>query len=517
MPGPGNIRNRIFAPLTVVALLALALACSDDDGGSTNGGYQDGGSGPRCADTKLYSCSKVGKTCNAHDPCAINPVCGKDNCCRAQFTQNCDDELACTTDTCAGSGLCSYTVKSDHCMLMVPGTSGSKQTCLKKGAVNPQNPCLQCDPKDPKKWSPASGAKCDDGNSCTKDDKCVSGYCKGTYYGNQCGDGKECTTDLCDGKGACANKMKSDWCRIAGKCVKDGKADANGCAFCDVSVNQFAWTTKKDLCKIGTGCYLKGARDTSGCGICDPAKKTTGWSPAPDRCLIGGLCYIKDELAPSSCARCVPATSSTSFTVLAGKCLIGGKCLADKALSPSGCGTCASSKSSTWWTPVAGAKTGTNGFETGLGGWAASAITDGVGWQVSKVRHRGGNASLYYGNLTKASYDNGKPNKGSMSTPKWALPAGQKAALSFWIYLDVESGSTHDLLTTSVGSKVLWSKASVPLSAYKRWYPVEIDLSAHAGSTIQVKLSFDTKDAWANTGEGIYIDDAMVSINCGKK
>jgi len=503
-----SIKTRLVA----AAILALAAAaCSDDDNGASDGGVVKDGN-PLCGKSNLWSCSEPGKTCNAHDPCAINPICGKDYCCRADLTQDCSDELDCTTDSCAGSGLCSHKVKKGYCALIVSG----KQKCVKAGFANPKNPCQQCVPdKDQKKWGAASGAKCDDGNSCTENDVCSAGSCKGTYYGNQCGDGLGCTDDLCDGKGACANKLKSNYCKIAGKCVKDGVANAKGCATCDVTKSQYAWTPGKDVCTIGAFCHAKGTRDTTGCGVCDASKSKTGWSPATDRCLIQGTCYKKDELGPSKCGKCDPAKSTTSFSPVAGKCLINGKCHADKDASPSGCGVCTSASSFTWWTPVAGAKQSSYGFESGLASWKVTAPAGGVGWQVDTGRSHAGKSSLYYGNPKTGTYDNGKANKGTATTGAMALPAGQKAAYTFWLYLDTESGSTHDLLSVVVAGKVVWTKSKA--AAYRRWFPVEIDLSSFAGKTVKLSVVFDSKDSWANAGEGVYIDDASLLIKCGKK
>lgn len=514
-------RRHIMFGVCLLAALALA-ACSDDgdsgqDGGALDGGATDGGRG----DAKLWSCETPGKACNAHDPCAINPTCGKDRLCHPQTTQNCDDKLACTTDTCAGLGLCKHTVKDGFCALMVPGSGGSVQQCIKDGAKNPKDPCLACDSKLGKKsWSAASGAKCDDGNTCTKDDMCKSGQCAGTYYGNKCGDGLSCTDDLCDGKGGCANKMKSDWCRIGKSCHKDGTTDKGGCSVCDVKKNQYAWTLKKDVCKIGANCYNKAATDTSGCGVCDPTKSATSWTPSTGSCLIQGLCYKKGEQDASGCGTCQPATSATAFTPASGKCLIAGKCHKDGDASPSGCGVCSSAKNHRWWTPPAAAKLTLSTFESGLGTWTLTSPVGGVGWQVSKTRSHGGKNSLYYGNPTTGSYDNGKANSGTATAASVTLPAGQKSALTLWLFMDTESTSTLDVLTISAGAKVLWSKnaaSTMPLSSYRRWVPVELDLSALAGQTVKLSFTFDTKDDWANATEGVYLDDVALVTGCGKK
>lgn len=52
---------------------------------------------------------------------------------------------------------------------------------------------------------------CDDGDPCTRDDKCAAGVCKGVAY--TCSDGLTCTMDVCDGKGGCDHtKVLSTHC-----------------------------------------------------------------------------------------------------------------------------------------------------------------------------------------------------------------------------------------------------------------------------------------------------------------
>ena len=80
--------------------VALAAGCSDADepgeGGDAKAGADskavswDHGSGLPDG-YKLYDCTRVGKSCNAHDPCAINPICGPDKKCRPSTVMNCDD------------------------------------------------------------------------------------------------------------------------------------------------------------------------------------------------------------------------------------------------------------------------------------------------------------------------------------------------------------------------------------------------------------------------------------------
>ena len=495
----------IVKALRSVALAALVLAlahCSDDTKPTAD-------SGPMT----LWPCSEPGKSCNAHDVCAINPVCGQDGLCHPEGRQNCDDGLECTADTCGAAGQCVNTPKEGTCALPDPGGSGDIR-CFADGAKHPTDPCKSCDSKtSPTKWGGANGGGCDDGNACTKDDYCQAGVCGGTYFGNACNDSLECTEDICDGAGGCSHKQKSTHCLIGGKCYKDKETDATGCQLCDVSKDQYKWSTVADLCKIGGLCFKPGVTDASGCGVCDP-KNPTSWSPAPGTCFVDGACKKSGDKDPTTCGSCDPTKSATGWTVAAGKCLISGACVATGDKSPSGCSVCDPSKSPTAWS-VAGTAQQT-AFEGSLGGYTVSPAS-GVTWQLSTKRAHAGAGSLYYGDPAKGSYDSGSaPNSGSATSAAVTLPAG-KAALQFWLWADVETIASSDVLTVKVNSTVVWAKDATtmpPATSYRTWVRVEVNLAAFAGQSVQVSFGFDTKDAWANGGEGIYIDDVAIVTGC---
>lgn len=502
-----------------IVSLALALvivaSCSGDDNGST---AKDAAPG---TDSTLWKCSEPGLACNAHDPCAINPVCGEDYLCHPSFRQDCNDGLDCTKDSCGGPGQCINTPEQGYCALLVKKPGGSEMTCFRQGDPNPADPCQQCDPqKSQGKWSDASGAPCDDKDPCSQNDKCVDGQCKGTFV--SCSDGLVCTQDICDGKGGCGYKLKPGYCAIIGaggkkECHKDGAKDPSGCAVCDVSKDPAKWTPLAGLCKIGTSCYQPGDKDSTGCGVCDPKQSGTEWSPATDACLIGGLCYQPGAKSPLGCASCDPKQSAAAWTPDAGKCLVDGKCHQSGAKSASGCGTCDPLKSADSWTPVSGSSTlASIDFESGASGLTLDPAVKSVGWQVSQSRAHGGKASLYYGDQQTKSYDNGAQNKGSATLAAVTLAAGKKSALTFWLYLDAETGDGFDVLSVTAGTQTVWQKsaATVPPASYRGWIPIEVDLSALAGTSVTIKLTFDTKDDWSNSGEGVYIDDLRLITGC---
>ena len=284
--------------LAALLIVTLAMGCSDGNDPIKLDGAQptDGmtpvpdGYGP------LWPCNEPGKACNAHDPCAINPVCGVDKLCRPASLQICNDGLDCTADTCLGMGQCKFEPKAGSCALPVRaaaatdgGVGPTEIRCFYKDDKKPDDPCQLCDPdNDNKKWTGANGGLCDDNNSCTRDDYCQAGLCKGTYYGGQCADAYGCTEDLCDGKGGClGNKLKSDWCLIGGVCYKDGMNDLAGtCNTCDVTKSQSAWTPITNSCQIDSKCYKPGDKHPLQCAECDPAASKSSWTVKGDMCLI---------------------------------------------------------------------------------------------------------------------------------------------------------------------------------------------------------------------------------------
>jgi len=347
-------------------------ACSDDGGTTDKGppsgdGSVDGAMYPDIG--QLWPCEDVGQSCNAHNPCAIDPICGADHFCHPASLQSCDDGLDCTDDVCKGLGLCEHTAKTNTCALAVPelagtdagvGDAGSGKSvikCFHKDEQHPADPCQLCDPEtSTTSWSPANGGVCDDGDDCTKDDYCQSGTCKGVSYASQCADAYGCTKDLCDGKGGCVgNVLQSDYCLINGACYKDQASHPDGtCNICDVKTSQSAWTPVSNTCMVGGKCYNASAPHPSGaCAECDPTKTATAWTTTGTGCLLSDSCVATGTKDSLGCSQCDPTTSTTAWTPLAGVCLIAGKCYQPGDKNPGGsCSECDPTTSATSWTPI---------------------------------------------------------------------------------------------------------------------------------------------------------------------
>lgn len=489
-------------------------------------GCSDSGEVPIQADAavvpdgnKLYGCKNPGQSCNAHDACALNATCGEDLLCHPGTLQNCDDGLDCTTDTCEGSGLCGHQAKEGFCALAVKEDGKSVIKCFSADDQNPADFCKQCDPTvSTDEWTGANGGSCDDGQDCTRDDYCQAGECKGTYYAPECSDELECTEDACDGKGGCSNPLKKGWCRIDGQCYEGGATDLSQCFYCNPNQSQTAWTAIANVCKIGATCKANGAKDATGCGICDPSTNDKDWTPTANSCLIEGVCLQSGNKSSNGCGECDPTQSNNSYSAVPNKCLIWDACYDEGTVSVSGCSSCQSSSQNDAWSPLAAATASTTGFEAGLAGWTADPLTDSLGWQLSTARAYEGSHSLYYGHATNKTYDaNGQPNSGSATSGTISLPAGQKAALHLWLFLDIENSAKFDVLSIAANSTTVWEKSptTMPLSNYKRWIPLEVDLSAFAGTDVELTFNMDTVDGWANTGEGIYLDAITILTACG--
>jgi hypothetical protein len=353
-----------------LGVLAFLAGCSGKDG---NGNPDDGGPADLVVSEMalpdgfvLYGCDAPGETCNPHNDCAIDPICGTDHKCRPTQIQSCDDGLECTKDICKGMGLCDHVSQDGWCALPVRtggsdgGVGQTEIKCFKDKDRSPVDACMVCnaDPQstaaDPTKWTPANGGACDDGIACTKDDYCQSGVCKGNDFSQECSDSVDCTEDTCDGNGGCTgHKLRADACLINGQCVQDQQTDSSGCNICDVKQSQEKWTPLVTHCLISNKCYKPGDKDSTLCGVCDPTTNDKDWTPLPGLCKISSSCYQAGAKNSGGCAECDPAVSNTAWTVKGDNCLINSTCFKGGANDSTGCGVCDPTKSTGAWSPVA--------------------------------------------------------------------------------------------------------------------------------------------------------------------
>ena len=139
-----------------------------------------------------------------------------DNCDGQVDEATCDDDNACTTDSCTGEGGCLFEPltgancdDSDACTITDHCDEG---TCVGSLiACNDNNPCTDdsCDGLSGCLFE-TNHATCDDGNACTVGDSCLDGDCAGTSVGCECETDQDCAAyedaNACNGTLICVQK-----------------------------------------------------------------------------------------------------------------------------------------------------------------------------------------------------------------------------------------------------------------------------------------------------------------------
>ena len=200
--------------------------------------------------TEIYGCSNPATylfaiSCTQDGTCSPNPdPCGQ---------VDCDDNNACTTDSCDPS----------------------------MGCINAPT---------------AEGSTCDDGNTCTYNDTCTAGECQGTNY--LCDDDNVCTEDTCLGVPVTAN----DSCVYAGdgECDENtawclGGTDCSDCGNCGLTYGQ---------CQFN-GLFGEPCDDSESCTVnqvCDAFNECVGETlPDGAECNDGNNCSFGDTCEEGVC------------------------------------------------------------------------------------------------------------------------------------------------------------------------------------------------------------------------
>lgn len=258
-------------------------------------------------------------------------TCVGGTCVGEGVVQSCDDNLWCTADSCDPAAGCRIEVISYSCMI--------DGACHTMGVTN--GPCLVCNPnKSATSWTGLTGS-CDDSDPCTLADTCIAdggggAVCRGTPYacespgicekriGASCNGDGTCTYlaaavgDTCDDGNACT---KWDRCQADKKCA--GTQYSCPEKLCEMGVCSGDGTcTYKPLpghCNlqdIGWGCPVAGqgpgdiipGHPFDACLVCDPFYSSDSylyWSVRDGFCFIDGACRIEGEInSDSTCRDC---------------------------------------------------------------------------------------------------------------------------------------------------------------------------------------------------------------------
>ncbi len=293
----------------------------------------------KCDATKDNSCTK--NTCNPDngvcsivkfnagtfctgDKCLANAQCDGLGTCKG-IALNCDDQNACTTDSCDSTVGCKHVSVADGATCddgskCTPVDSckagkcvGNENTCacannsqcaglddgnLCNGILTCQNSLCQPDATtvitcaklsntcQDNVCTPATGAcnpvaktdstSCDDANACTLGDVCLSGACTSTTAAN-CDDGNPCTTDFCDTAFGCGHAplASGGQCNDGNDCTINDSCKTGSCVGTALNCDDSNQCTT-DTCAKKGGCAHT-VDDTLTCTDGDPCT-------APDHC-----------------------------------------------------------------------------------------------------------------------------------------------------------------------------------------------------------------------------------------
>ena len=242
-----------------------------------------------CASGKCETGSeKDGAECDDADPCTADDVCGSGECHGDELT--CDDENPCTNDVCDKKKGCRNTPNAKACDDGDPCTLGdicSQGACKAQGALScdDEDACTSdsCDPSSGECAYTPKELDCEDDNQCTADGcNPADGTCEHLPVNGDCLDGNECTTDACDPlTGSCAFTPIELDCDDGDVCTNDG---------CDPLTGACTSALKPLNCPDGDAC-----NDTS----CDPLTGECVYTPVVLDCDDGDPCTV-DSCDPTT-------------------------------------------------------------------------------------------------------------------------------------------------------------------------------------------------------------------------
>ena len=478
-----------------------------------------------------------GNSCTA-DSCK-GGKCVSSVICDCAVDVDCDDKNPCTTDVCqagkcvakdADGNACS---PADKCQTANSGTCSGGSCVPGKAPVDCSaagDACNAgiCDPSTGKCQVVAkpAGTACDDGNGCTTGDTCAGGICAaGTPVvcaskpcqdaacqstgasshtctlsaqpvGTACDDGLFCTIgEQCDASGLCTGGPFP--CASTSVCVLSVCSEAKqGCVTTNADSSQ--------ACDDGLFCTVGDACNGAGACAGGPARVCAGGA-----CLTGVCDEPTDQCLTQPAANCCTVDTD---------CDDGFDCTADTCAG----GTCSHTGATPCCTPTVWA----DSFDTGkLDGMTLVNSTGslGEGWQLrSGAVNSSAPTALYYGNPLTNNFDFGA-SSGVASTPPIPLPFSPliPPTLNFKVWFDTEVGNGYDILTvtavvldgTGASGAVVWTKPQGVV--LQTWQTITVQLpSAMMGKTVRFDFAFNTIDAVANTGQGVYLDDISVQATC---
>jgi hypothetical protein len=277
--------------------------CAKDDDPCTVGSCSADGS---CSEVAL--CPGGQQCCRSADN--ETATCG--SCCSAE---DCDDDVACTEDKCAG-GQCSNTPLRELCPDGYycdpdPGKGCQKSpTCKEAADCTPPSPC-QSNPS-------CQGGQCAF-DSCRDGTKCCQDGCGICCDASECDDGVACTKDTCGSRGCshepddslcpgqfCDAKLGCIGCRSDADCNDNSACTTDLCKTDTNTCLHESACSKLQVCNNGVCAECKYDSDCQG-GVITPqaAEPNVVGTCSVSKC-VGGVCKSSDVTCSSLEVCCPP-------------------------------------------------------------------------------------------------------------------------------------------------------------------------------------------------------------------
>ena len=259
-----------------------------------------------------------GNACTKGDHCA-------DGACAFDGQEICDDDDECTTDGCDPVAGCVFSVNQVACDdddLCTTGDHCHLGQCISSGELlcNDNNACTDdsCQPDVGCSFTPNS-ADCDDGNECSLGDQCSGGWCKPDSYVS-CSDDNPCTDDACDAVLGCVHSNNANICTDGNECTEgevceNGLCGGGGQVDCDDSN-----ICTQDVCDPFTGCS-----NTPIDGSCDDGDLCTKNDTCGQGECQAGAPVVCDDGNQCTDDGCNPETGC-NFVAISGACDDGDFC-----------------------------------------------------------------------------------------------------------------------------------------------------------------------------------------------
>ncbi len=303
-----------------------------------------------CGDGKCvgYICAEADPKSPSFCPADCATACGNGSCDLGENATNCSAD--CSPTSSCGNTLCDKNEDFASCALdcgfcgdgvcaqglgeTEPGCPADcKATCAADGDCNDNNACTvdTCSGGGTCKHT----GTCDDNNLCTYN-KCVLGVCSFLGIAATCADDVACTVDLCDPKAGCVHLGNDVTCTDSNPCTDDVCDGKQGCVMVPNSVTctDSDVCTENDFCQ-GGACVagaMKNCDDKNPCTIdsCEMSKGCTHTADDGAPCEDENLCTIGDVCGDGMCSEGKEKNCTAPGACYTAACdPVSGKCVTD--------------------------------------------------------------------------------------------------------------------------------------------------------------------------------------------